>query len=47
MPPEIMFSNKRKPIYSNKCDVYSMGIILHELYYKCHPYDYEEGLMKR
>ncbi len=36
MAPEILFSGNETLSY--KCDLWSVGIILHELMYNCHPF---------
>ena len=41
MAPEIYFyKGEGKPLYSHKCDIYSLGVILHEMIYSKHPYEY-------
>lgn len=40
MAPEIYFHNGyTRPIYSHKCDVWSMGVLLHEMLYLKHPFE--------
>jgi serine/threonine protein kinase len=47
MAPEIFFYNGQgKPVYTHKCDIYSLGIILHEMLYNKHPYDYSIEKMR-
>lgn len=38
MAPEIIFAKHSQTIYTKKCDIYSLGVILHELIYKVHPF---------
>jgi serine/threonine protein kinase len=40
MAPEI-YKSKETAIYNDKCDIFSLGVILHELVYKKHPYNKE------
>ena len=40
MAPEIMFENKNQALFNKKCDIWSLGIILHELIYGIHPFNY-------
>lgn len=50
MAPEILFHNfrhTRKPVYTDKCDVWSLGVLLHEILYDQHPFNYEKGKMER
>lgn len=47
MAPEIYFHNGQgKAIYSHKCDIYSLGVILHEMLYEKHPFNYSIEKMK-
>lgn len=49
MAPEVFFNsqcdNKRMG-YSSKCDIWSLGVILHELAYKCHPFNCDIELFR-
>lgn len=46
MAPEIYFHNGRgRTKYNHKCDVWSMGIILHEILYRKHPFNYNADRM--
>ncbi|EGR34297.1 protein kinase domain protein [Ichthyophthirius multifiliis] len=47
MAPEILLANTNYPKYTNKADVWSLGIILHELVYKKHPFDMDFQKMKK
>lgn len=38
MAPEIILNTREKTVYTRKCDIYSLGVILHELIYKEHPF---------
>lgn len=39
MAPEIFFHQQfSKPVYSQKCDIWSIGVILHEILYQSHPF---------
>lgn len=42
MAPEIYLNNKNYLVYNKNNDVFSLGVILHELFYKIHPYNFEE-----
>lgn len=49
MAPEIYFHPKESylnPTYTEKTDIFSLAVILHELIYNTHPFDYEERLLK-
>ncbi len=39
MSPEIFFSYKKKTPYTSKCDIWSLGILLHMMLYKNHPFN--------
>jgi serine/threonine protein kinase len=42
MAPEIFFSHGHtKPYYSQKCDIWSLGVILHEIIYHRHPFNFQ------
>lgn len=41
MAPEVQFHNNNVLKYNNKCDVWSLGVILHELIYDYHPFNYD------
>ena len=42
MAPQIFFHNGyNKPNYSQKCDIWSLGIIIHEMIHKKHPFNYQ------
>jgi serine/threonine protein kinase len=44
MAPEVFFNSNcynHKPTYNSKCDIWSLGVVLHELVYKCHPFNYD------
>ncbi|CAD8125069.1 unnamed protein product [Paramecium sonneborni] len=45
MAPEVHKCNKRT-IYSDKQDVWALGIILHQLFYKIHPFESLECLLE-
>jgi serine/threonine protein kinase len=38
MAPEIYFSDSYKTPYTTKCDIWSIGVILHEMLYQKHPF---------
>jgi len=38
MAPEIYFSSDPLTQYSSKCDIWSIGILLHQMLYKLHPF---------
>ncbi|KRX07016.1 Protein kinase-like domain [Pseudocohnilembus persalinus] len=42
MAPEIYLNNQQYQQYSMKNDIFSLAVILHELFYKIHPYNYEQ-----
>jgi serine/threonine protein kinase len=40
MAPEIYFQpDGTKLLYDKKCDVWSLGVIIHEIVYRKHPFD--------
>lgn len=42
MAPEIFFNTGySKPNYNQKCDIWSLGVILHETIYGRHPFNYK------
>ena len=41
MAPEILFTGGNYTKYTNKCDIWSIGIILHEIAYGCHPFAHD------
>jgi serine/threonine protein kinase len=52
MAPEIYFADNsnachKKPLYNNKCDIWSIGVVLHELAYKKHPFGYDFELFRK
>jgi serine/threonine protein kinase len=52
MAPEIYFTDNtnvchKKPLYNNKCDIWSIGVVLHELAYKKHPFGYDFELFRK
>ena len=49
MAPEILFhlNPYKKASYSVKCDVWSLGILLHEMLYRKHPFNYDKNQMIR
>lgn len=38
MAPELIFCENNKFTFTDKQDVWSLGVILHELFYKEHPF---------
>ena len=40
MAPEIFFNHDSRAFYSQKCDIWSLGVILHEIIYNKHPFNY-------
>ena len=38
MAPEILFNGYDKPTYNSRCDVWSLGVVLHEMIYKRNPF---------
>lgn len=44
MAPEIFFNQGHRPVYEIKSDVWAMGVMLHEMLYRVHPFD---GSVKR
>lgn len=46
MAPEVLFSKKGYLSYDYRVDIWSLGIILHQLVYDCHPFHYNPNLMK-
>jgi serine/threonine protein kinase len=43
MAPEIFFHPKNileNPIYTEKADIFSLAVIIHEIIYDIHPFDY-------
>lgn len=50
MAPEVFFNSQyynKKPTYNNKCDIWSLGVVLHELVYKRHPFNYDMDMFRR
>lgn len=48
MAPEIFFNGGyTKTQYSQKSDIWSLGVMLHEILYNSHPFAYKEENMKR
>lgn len=42
MAPEVLFAERKaKVTYDRKSDIWPLGVILHELVYDCHPFDYD------
>jgi serine/threonine protein kinase len=42
MAPEIFFSNGYpRPMYSQKCDIWSLAVLLHEIVHGRHPFNYQ------
>ncbi|KAL4497262.1 hypothetical protein ABPG72_011197 [Tetrahymena utriculariae] len=47
MAPEIFFSSTSYPSYNNKCDVWSLAVILHEMFYKVHPFNMNKEMLRK
>lgn len=47
MAPEIIFENNDKVIFTKKSDIWSLGIILHELVYGIHPFQMNPDDMQK
>ena len=47
MAPEIYFSYDRLASYTTKCDIWSLGILLHEMLYQKHPFRSNKSEFKR
>ncbi|EAR85704.2 Serine/Threonine kinase domain protein (macronuclear) [Tetrahymena thermophila SB210] len=47
MAPEIFFSHTSYPSYNNKCDVWSLAVILHEMFYKVHPFNMNKEMLRK
>lgn len=48
MAPEVLFAQRKgKVVYDRKSDIWPLGVILHELIYDCHPFNYEQDRIER
>lgn len=47
MAPEILFSGGNYSNYNNKCDIWSIGVILHELAYGSHPFAHDIRFLEK
>lgn len=48
MAPEIFFHNGYgRPYYNQKCDIWSLAVILHEIIYSRHPFNLETSRMEK
>lgn len=41
MAPEILLSNEENIVFTEKADVWSLGIILYEMMYNKHPFNFD------
>jgi len=42
MAPEVYFNNSTKPlVYTDKCDIWSLGVILFEMIYNENPFHFD------
>jgi serine/threonine protein kinase len=46
MAPEVYFADPSSVSYTVKCDIWSIGILLHEMLYHIHPFGTERGDFK-
>ena len=48
MAPEVYFAqSKDKVMYDRKSDIWPLGVVLHELVYNCHPFNYDAEMMEK